>query len=116
MGNGVQPRKTKRAKSPVPEVEASSGNVFADLEVPNALQVEEFSNLELWRHGSCDRAKPDDRGKEAVAAVDFRKEYSGDWSQAGRVDDQRGRLPLFGRQRDSAEQIADLLVEGPGMV
>lgn len=36
MGNGVQPKKTKQATSPVPEVEASSGNVFADLEVPDA--------------------------------------------------------------------------------
>ena len=36
MRNGVQPKKTKRATSPVPEVEVSSGNVFADLEVPDA--------------------------------------------------------------------------------
>src|SRR5260370_41965574 len=32
MRNGVQPRKAKRAE----EVEASSGNVFADLELPDA--------------------------------------------------------------------------------
>jgi predicted XRE-type DNA-binding protein len=32
----VQPGKTKKAKSPVPEVEASSGNVFVDLDVPDA--------------------------------------------------------------------------------
>src|SRR5262245_43727602 len=36
MKNGVRPKKAKRATSPAPEVEASSGNVFADLEVPDA--------------------------------------------------------------------------------
>ncbi len=36
MKNGVQPRTTKKATSRVPEVEASSGNVFADLGVPDA--------------------------------------------------------------------------------
>ena len=36
MRNGVQPRKTRRGANPVPEVEASSGNVFANLEVPHA--------------------------------------------------------------------------------
>ena len=39
MGNGVQPRKRKRATGPVREVEASSGNVFADLEVPDASEA-----------------------------------------------------------------------------
>ena len=47
MGNGVQPRKTKRAMSPVEEVEASSGNVFADLEVPDA--DEALAKAELAR-------------------------------------------------------------------
>src|SRR5438067_9645252 len=36
MGNGVQPKKTERATSPAQEVEAGSGNVFADPEVPDA--------------------------------------------------------------------------------
>jgi predicted XRE-type DNA-binding protein len=36
MGNGAQPKKMKRATSPVHDVEASAGNVFADLEVPDA--------------------------------------------------------------------------------
>src|SRR5437870_5436971 len=36
MGDGVQPKKRKGARSPVQEVEAGSGNVFADLEVPDA--------------------------------------------------------------------------------
>ena len=36
VGRGVQLKKMKRATSPVPDVEASSGNVFADLEVPDA--------------------------------------------------------------------------------
>lgn len=36
MRNGAQPRKTKRVETPVPEIEASSGNVFADLEVSQA--------------------------------------------------------------------------------
>lgn len=36
MGNGMQREKMKRATSPVHDVEASTGNVFADLEVPDA--------------------------------------------------------------------------------
>jgi predicted XRE-type DNA-binding protein len=36
MGNGVQRKKTLKATRAAPEVEASSGNVFADLEVPDA--------------------------------------------------------------------------------
>ena len=32
----MQPEKGKRETNPVPEVEASSGNVFADLDVPDA--------------------------------------------------------------------------------
>jgi predicted XRE-type DNA-binding protein len=36
MKNGVQPGKSKRAASRVQEVEAGSGNVFADLDVPDA--------------------------------------------------------------------------------
>jgi predicted XRE-type DNA-binding protein len=35
MSNGAQPSKTKQSASPVKEVEASSGNVFADLDVEN---------------------------------------------------------------------------------
>ena len=45
MRNGVQPR--KRATSPVPRVETSSGNVFADLEVPDA--DEALAKAELAR-------------------------------------------------------------------
>jgi predicted XRE-type DNA-binding protein len=45
MRNGVQPR--KRTTSPVPTVEASSGNVFADLEVPDA--DEALAKAELAR-------------------------------------------------------------------
>ncbi len=47
MGNGVQPKKRKRATSPVREVEAGSGNVFADLEVPEA--DEALAKAELAR-------------------------------------------------------------------
>lgn len=36
MGNGAQAKIVTRATSPAREVEASSGNVFADLEVPEA--------------------------------------------------------------------------------
>lgn len=36
MGNGVPTKKMKRATSPAHDVEASSGNVFADLELPDA--------------------------------------------------------------------------------
>jgi predicted XRE-type DNA-binding protein len=36
MRSGVQPGKPKRPANPKPEVEASSGNVFADLDVPDA--------------------------------------------------------------------------------
>jgi len=36
MGNGARAKNGRRATSPVREVEASSGNVFADLEVPDA--------------------------------------------------------------------------------
>ena len=36
MGNGMQREKMKRATRPVHDVEASTGNVFADLEVPDA--------------------------------------------------------------------------------
>jgi predicted XRE-type DNA-binding protein len=36
MGNGTQGKNVKRATSSVRDVEASSGNVFADLEVPDA--------------------------------------------------------------------------------
>ena len=36
MGNGVQSKKTKRATRPAHDVEASSGNVFADVELPDA--------------------------------------------------------------------------------
>ena len=36
MGNGSQAKNVKRATSPAREIEASSGNVFADLEVPDA--------------------------------------------------------------------------------
>ena len=36
MGNGVQREKMKRAASSVHDVEASTGNVFADLGVPDA--------------------------------------------------------------------------------
>src|SRR5262245_48632920 len=50
MKNGVQPNKTK-ATSPVREVEASSGNVFADLEVPDA--DEALAKAELARR-ICD--------------------------------------------------------------
>jgi len=47
MANGVQPKKRKRAASPVQEVEASSGNVFADLEMLNA--DEALAQAELAR-------------------------------------------------------------------
>ena len=47
MGNGVQPKKSKRATNPVPEVEASSGNVFADLDVSDA--DEALAKAELAR-------------------------------------------------------------------
>jgi len=50
MGNGGQRRKTKRATRPIPQVEASSGNVFADLEVPNP--EEALAKAELAR-GIC---------------------------------------------------------------
>lgn len=36
MGNGVQSKRTKRATTPAHDVEASSGNVFADVELPDA--------------------------------------------------------------------------------
>ena len=36
MSNGAKPNKTKQSASSVKEVETSSGNVFADLEVPGA--------------------------------------------------------------------------------
>src|SRR5262249_27053873 len=36
MRNGVRPKKSKRATTPARQVEASSGNVFADLGVPDA--------------------------------------------------------------------------------
>jgi hypothetical protein len=35
MRNGVQPKKSKKAKDPALRVEATSGNVFADLDVPD---------------------------------------------------------------------------------
>jgi predicted XRE-type DNA-binding protein len=35
MENGARPKKTKKATHPMQEIEASSGNVFADLDVPN---------------------------------------------------------------------------------
>lgn len=47
MRTGAQPRKTKRSMGPVPEVEASSGNVFADLELPDANLA--LANAELAR-------------------------------------------------------------------
>jgi predicted XRE-type DNA-binding protein len=43
----VQPKKTRRETRPVLEVEASSGNVFADLAVPHA--DEELAKAELAR-------------------------------------------------------------------
>jgi predicted XRE-type DNA-binding protein len=36
MGIGIQPSKAKRSARPAKEVEASSGNVFADLDVPDS--------------------------------------------------------------------------------
>ena len=36
MGNRAHAKNVKRATSPAREIEASSGNVFADLEVPDA--------------------------------------------------------------------------------
>jgi predicted XRE-type DNA-binding protein len=36
MRNGVQTKKMNRAATPVHDVEASTGNVFADLEIPDA--------------------------------------------------------------------------------
>src|SRR5262249_16685650 len=47
MRNGVQAGKTKRAMSPTQEIETSSGNVFADLEVPDA--GEALAKAELTR-------------------------------------------------------------------
>jgi predicted XRE-type DNA-binding protein len=47
MRNGARPKKTKKATSEVQEVEASSGNVFADLEVPDADEV--LAKAELAR-------------------------------------------------------------------
>src|SRR4051812_12500421 len=84
--------------------------------IPNALQVEELGHLELGRQGSGDRPKSDDRWKEAAAPVDFRKQHRRDRSKAGRIDEQWCGLPLHGCQRDTAEQIVNLLGEGPGMV
>ncbi len=45
MGNGVQPSKTKRSVSPANEVEASSGNVFADLDVPSPAETQAKAQL-----------------------------------------------------------------------
>jgi predicted XRE-type DNA-binding protein len=47
MQNGAQPKKMKRAARPAQEVEASSGNVFADLGVPDA--DEALAKAELAR-------------------------------------------------------------------
>src|SRR4051812_16028418 len=47
MGNGAQPRKRKTATRPAQEVEASSGNVFADLAMPGA--DEALAKAELAR-------------------------------------------------------------------
>jgi predicted XRE-type DNA-binding protein len=51
MRNGVNPKNTKRATQPVPEVAASSGNVFADLGVPDA--DEALAKAELARRISA---------------------------------------------------------------
>ena len=43
----MRPKKTKKATSPVQEIEASSGSVFADLDVPDA--DEALAKAELAR-------------------------------------------------------------------
>ena len=47
MRNGVRAKRSKRVTTPVPQVEASSGNVFADLAVPDA--GEALAKAELAR-------------------------------------------------------------------
>jgi len=48
--------------------------------------------------------------------MNLRKQHGHNRTKAGRIDDQWGRLPLFGRQRDRSEEVTDLLIEGSGMV
>lgn len=70
MKNGVQGGKTKRAASPAAEVEASSGNVFADLEVPHAAEALTKAELAQRIHTLLSKRKLTQARAAALLGID----------------------------------------------